>query len=203
MKRYLVVAGLAAAMIVVAPTPARAATVDPEAFHGHTADAVFNSTNGGVQTDADVVLTVGRATSAAAGGVAVPVSVLAVELTVSGGTEDLHAYGTAFLEPSEFTFDEATLTAASVHKTLQLGREDGTTMTVEVDVHWTGWGRYDSGRNGGFVVPGQYVLNVTTKNREFMSATGSVLEGSTNYTPEDTSGGYVQQVNYNSKLFTH
>jgi len=198
MRRSLTVAALAAAMFIVAPLPARAATVEPDSFHGYTADAVFNSSSGDVQTDADITLLIGKATNS--DGVAVPVSVLVVELWVG---DDFHAAGATSLEPQDYTFDTAKLTSASVHKTLTLSTEAGVQLTVIVDVEWMAWGRYDSGKNGGFVVPGEYILNVTTKNREFISATGSIVAGSTNYTPVPTSGGYVQQVNYNSKTFTH
>jgi hypothetical protein len=191
--RLLAVASLALVLMALA-LPARAAGAESlhVKFKGQTAQAEFSSTEGCVQTvvyvlasDGEFKTDPGGPAAASAGEVYLFQNDLCTQTRIFGG------FGFAMLEPDEFQIDEE-FTEATLTTTIEVSDGvTGRTIPLNVSVAWNGNGdtfRDDTRFHEN--TPGLRVnFHLDGIFRE-ATASGTVSDGTTNFTPEPALSGY-------------
>jgi hypothetical protein len=185
--RLLTVASLAVVLMALA-LPVRAAGAETlhVNFKGQTAQAEFSSTHGCVQTVVYVLASDGRFKTDPGGPEAASGAESYIfQSDVCTQTQLLAAYGFAVLAPSEFQIDQQ-FTAATLTATIEVFDDvSGTSIPVAVSVRWTGFGdTFSQDDRFHLKVPGLKVnFHLDGTFRE-ATASGSVSDGTTNFTPE-------------------
>jgi hypothetical protein len=186
--RLLTVVGLALVLLALA-LPARAAGAETlhVKFKGLTAQAEFSSTQGCVQTDVYVLASDGEFKTDPGGPAAASVAeVYLFQTDICTQTRLLGGFGFAELAPDAFQIDEE-FTAATLTATIEWSDfESGTSFPVHISMRWTGFGdtfsrdeRYRREDPPGVWV--NFHLNGTFRQA---TASGTVSDGTTNFTPE-------------------
>jgi len=185
--RLLTVVGLALVLMTHA-LPARAAGAETlhVKFQGRTAQAEFSSTEGCVHTVVYVLATDGRFKADPGGPEAGSAGETYLYQTdVCTQTQLRAAYGFAMLAPDEFQIDQQ-LTTATLTATIEVSDVvSGTSIPLNVSVSWRGSGNSFSEDTRFHVkVPGLKVnFHLDGTFRE-ATASGTVSDGTTNFTPE-------------------
>ena len=186
-RRLLAVVSLALVLMALA-LPARAAGVETQhvKFKGQTAQAQFSSTQGCVQTDVFVVASDGLAKLDPGGPEAVSGGETFIsQFDVCTQTQLRTAFGFAVLAPDEFQIDQQ-FTAASLTATIEVSDSvSGASFPVHVSVRWTGFG--DTFRDAYTTheeEPGFKVNSYFDGTFRQATASGTVSDGTTNFTPE-------------------
>src|SRR6266498_5224316 len=186
--RLLTVASLALVLLALA-LPARAAGAETlhVKFQGQTAQAEFSSAQGCVQTVVYVLATDGRFKTDPGGPeVASGGEVYVSQEDVCTQTQLVDAFGFAALAPDEFQIDEQ-LTAATLTATIEVSDfTSGISFPVHVSVSWTGFGDTFSQDDRFHVkeAPGVWVNFHLDGTFRQATASGTVSDGTTNFTPE-------------------
>lgn len=186
--RLLAVATLTLVLLGLA-LPARAAGAETlhVQFQGQTAQAEFSTTQGCVQTLVYVLATDGRfktdpgSPQAASGG-----EVYLSQFDVCTQTQLVDAFGFAVLAPDEYRIDEQ-FTTATLTATVEVSDvASGASFPVHVGVRWTGFGDTFSRdeRYRRQEAPGVWVNFHQDGTFRQATASGSVSDGTTNFTPE-------------------
>jgi len=173
-------------MAIVLPARADGAQTLHVNFKGQTAQAEFSSTQGCIQTVVYVLATDGRFKTDPGGPEAASGAESYIfQSDVCTQTQLLAAYGFAVLAPDEFQIDQQ-FTAASLTATIEVSDDvSGTSFPVAVSVRWTGFGDTFSQDNRFHLKePGLKVnFHLDGTFRE-ATASGTVSNGTTNFTPE-------------------
>jgi hypothetical protein len=185
--RLLAFASLALVpMALAVPAGAGAETLHVK-YQGLTAQAAFSSTQGCVQTIVYVLASDGRVKIDPGGPEAASGNTVFIYQTdVCTQTQLVDAHGHAFLTPDEFQIDDA-FSAATLTATVEVSDTiTGRSFPVHVSASWTGFGDTFSidERYRDEPAPGTWVnfhLNGTARQA---TAIGTVLDGTTNLTPE-------------------
>jgi len=186
--RLLTVVSLALGLMALA-LPARAAGAETRhvQFQGLTAQAEFSSTQGCVRTRAYVLATDGRVKTDPGGPEAASgAEVYLFQEDVCTQTRLLGGFGFVELAPDAFQIDKE-FTAATLTATIEWSDfESGTSFPVHISMRWTGFGDTfsDDERYRREDPPGVWVnfhLNGTFRQA---TASGTVSDGTTNFTPE-------------------
>lgn len=185
--RLLTVVSLALVLLVLA-LPARAAGAETlhVSFKGQTAQAEFSSTQGCVQTVVYVLASDGLAKTDPGGPEAASAGeVYVFQEDVCTQTQLVDAFGLAVLAPDEFQIDTQ-FTTATLIATIEVSDfTSGISFPVHVSVSWTGFGDTFSQddrfhvKTPGFKV--NFHLDGTFRQA---TASGTVSDGTTNFTPE-------------------
>jgi hypothetical protein len=187
--RLLLVVSLAMVLLAVA-LPARAAGAETLhlSFDGLTAEASFSGLDpsGCVSTHVGVFADDGRfRTGTGQPEVAATATIVVSQIDDCTGTLLLAGDGLAVLAPGEFQIDDK-LTAASLTATIEIfDFVSGTFLPVNVSVRWTGIGETFSSKDRLHqTFPGFKVLKRFDGTGRLAAASGTVSDGTTNFTPE-------------------
>jgi hypothetical protein len=187
--RLLLVVSLAVALLALA-VPARAAGAETLhlSFDGLTADASFNSQDpsGCVGTFASVTADDGHFRTGTG-----PLEKAATATIVVSQFDDctqtllVAAEGFAVLAPGQFQID-GKLTAATLTATIEvLDDVSGASFPVDVNLSWTGVGETFSSKDRFHqTFPGFKVLKRFDGTARGANSSGTVSDGTTNFTPE-------------------
>jgi hypothetical protein len=206
--RLLLVVTLAMVLLTLA-LPARAAGAETLhlSFNGHFADATFFSTDpsGCVSTEVFLLVTDGRSrTGTGQPEVASTALIIVSQADLCTQTELIAADGTAVLAPGQFQIDSL-LTAASLTATIEVfDFVSGASFPVEVNVSWTGGSGLTSARTHTRETFPGFKLNLR-EDRTFRhaTATGTVSDGTTNFTPEPATDAELASARSGEVLITH
>jgi hypothetical protein len=186
--RLLTVVSLAVVLMALAlPARANGAVTLHVSFKGQTAQAEFSSTQGCVQTVVYVLATDGRFKTDPGGPEAASgAEVYIFQSDICSQSQLLAAFGFAVLAPDEFQIGQQ-LTAASLTATIEVSDEvSGTSFPVAVSVRWAGFGDTfsDDERYRREEAPGVWVNFHLDGTFRQATASGTVSDGTTNFTPE-------------------
>lgn len=191
--RLLTVASLALVLLALA-LPARAAGAETlhVKFKGQTAQAEFSSTEGCVETTAYVLASVGEFKTDSGGrewGSAGEVYLFQSDLCTQ--TQLLGGYGIEMLMPGEFQIDEE-FTEATLNTTIEVtDRVAGRTIPLNVSVAWDGYGGTFSDDTRFHEDSPELRVNFHLAGTfRQATASGTVTDGTTNFTPEPAVTGY-------------
>jgi hypothetical protein len=206
--RLLLVVSLAMVLLALA-LPARAAGAETLhlSFAGQTADATFFSTDpsGCVSTEVFLLVTDGRSRDGTGQPeVASTALIIVSQADLCTRTELVAADGTAVLAPGQFQID-GQLTAASLTATIEVfDFVSGASFPVDVNVSWTGVGETASAKvRLHQTFPGFKVNQRTDRTFREATATGTVSDGTTNFTPEPTASAELASVKQGEVDITH
>jgi hypothetical protein len=186
--RLLAVASLTVLVLALAlPAGAAPAETLHFSFKGRLAEAFFSSTDasGCVLTEVYVAADDGRVKIDPGGAEAESAAVIFIsQFDTCTGTQLGAAEGTALLAPGAFQIDKE-LTAATLSATIEVfDSVSDTSFPVQVNVSWTGVG--DTTREkqrSHLTAPGfKSIIRVDGTSRE-ATASGTVTDGTTNFTP--------------------
>jgi hypothetical protein len=187
--RLLAVASLAFVLMALT-LPARAAPAETLhfSFKGQFAEALFSSTDpsGCVVTEVFVAADDGRVKTGPGMPEVESVAFIFIsQFDVCTQTQLLAADGFAVLAPDAFQIDRQ-LTAATLTATIEVfDFVSGTSFPVEVNVSWTGFGDTFSVKDRFHLkAPGFKVNSRFDGTFRDATASGTVTDGTTNFTPE-------------------
>jgi hypothetical protein len=206
--RLLLVVSLALALMALA-LPARAAGAETLhfSFAGQTADATFFSTDpsGCVSTEVFLLVTDGRSKSGSGPPTVAPSAIIIVsQADTCTQTVLIAADGTAVLAPGQFQIDNQ-LTAATLTATIEVfDFVSGASFPLEVNVSWTGVGGLSSSKTHVHqTFPGFKVNRRDDRTFRDATASGTVSDGTTNFTPEPTTEAELASVKNGEVDITH
>jgi len=189
MKRLLLSVVMLLSMLVTAlPAHAAGAETLHFSFKGQEAEAVFISTDpsGCVETFVDVFAVDGRTKFGPGQPTAESVAFLFIsEFDVCNDVQLVAADGFAILTPDQFQIDKQ-ITAATLNATIEVfDFVSNTTFPVDVSISWVGEGPTTSVKDHFQVKAPGFKVN-SRANGTFRDATasGTVSDGTTNFTPE-------------------
>jgi hypothetical protein len=116
----------------------------------------------------------------------------------------LQADGFAFLEPADFQIDD-NLNSATLDTTIELtDLNSGVTFSVEVNLRWAGTGRTTTETIHEHIEQAGYkVIQRGTATVRAATATGTVTDGTTNFTPEPASEAALASIKDGVLEITH
>ena len=204
--RLLAVVSLAFVLMALA-VPARAAPAETLhfRFQGQTAEAFFSSIEGCVATDVFVFAVDGSIkTGPGRPTVESTASIFISQFDVCTGTELLAADGFAVLAPGEFQIDQQ-LTAATLTATIEVfDFVSGTSFPVDVNVSWTGFGdTFSQKQRSHFTAPGFKANSRFDGTFRQATASGTVTDGTTNFTPEPAVFAQLGSVKQGEVIIIH
>jgi len=192
--RLVLVVSLAVAVLALA-VPARAVGTETLhfSFDGLFADATFGSTDpsGCVSTVVDLLANDGRSRTGT-GQPEVAASAIIIVSQFDNCTQTLlvAADGSAVLGPGALQIDNK-LTAASLTATIEVfDFVSGASFPVDVNVSWTGVGGTTSARTHiRQTLPGFKINERFDRTFREATASGTVSDGTTNFTPQPAAAG--------------
>jgi hypothetical protein len=187
MKRLLLILALALSALVATPASAAGAETLHFSFKGQTADAFFSSVDpsGCVFTEVGVFAVDGRVKETGHPAVSSEAFIFISQFDACTDTLLLAADGSATLAPGEFQIDQQ-LTTASLNTTIEVfDFVSGTSFPVDVSVSWTGVGAtFRIKDHFQIKTPGFKVNSRFDGTFREATASGTVSDGTTNFTPE-------------------
>jgi len=187
MKRLVLSVAVLLSMLVTAlPAHAAGAETLHFSFRGLEAEAFFDSVDGCVETSVDVFAVDGRTKSGPGQPAAESVAAIFIsQFDVCTGGLLLAADGFATLTPNQFQIDKQ-LTAATLNATIEVTDfVSGTVFPVDVSVSWTGTGAIVTVKDRfHLTAPGFKVNSRFDGTTRDATASGTVSNGTTNFTPE-------------------
>ncbi len=201
-RRVLMLVGMGACALLGAGT-AQAAGSEHYSVRGSMAEAGFDSQAGCIDTSAYVFGANGRVKQTGR-----PASATEVDLYVSQYnvcTDEYISFAYGSLQPSG---DELrirkNLSSATLNATVQVTDQNDNTYPVQVDVTWTGVGSATK-QHGHNVYSTDGFKESTTYSGVFRDATasGTITDGQTNYTPEPAAWADIGKNSFNDIVVVH
>jgi hypothetical protein len=199
---------IAVLAMAVSASPVHAASETSHvSFQGQTAHATFQSTDPGgcLVTSAFVLATDGRTKTGPGGSLAESVALVSVsQFNPCTDTQLLGADGSAVLAADDFQMDSR-LTAATLDSRIELfDFVSGTSFPVDVSLAWTGSGDTVTEKSHFLLdAPGLKVNLRSSAIRRGGTATGTVTDGTTNFTPEPSAFAQLLSAKIGEVTITH
>jgi hypothetical protein len=188
MKRLVLAVALLLSMFVTA-LPAHAAGAETRHFSlkGQFATAVFHTvdSSGCIETVVSVIAEDGRTKQANPPEATLRAMVELFQFDSCSGKLLLSAFGLATLTPDQFQIDKQ-FNTATLNATIEVADfVSGNTFPVDVSVRWTGSGDIIRDKNHVHLKEPGFKLNARfTGTSRNATASGTVSDGTTNFTPQ-------------------
>jgi hypothetical protein len=188
MKRFMLAVTLLLNMVVTA-LPAHAAGAETRHFNfkGQFAEAVFDTvdSSGCIETFVTVIAEDRRIKQAGPAEATLRAMVDLFQIDSCSGKLLLSAFGLATLTPDQFQIDKQ-FNAATLNATIEVTDSlSSNTFPVNVSVRWTGSGDIVTVKNHDHLKEPGFKLNARfTGTSRNATASGTVTDGTTNFTPQ-------------------
>jgi len=186
MKRlWLIIALLLSMLVTALPAHAAGAATLHFSFTGQFAEAAFDNVDGCIETFVYVEAVDGRIKQTGHPEVISQALVVIEQFDNCAGVELMFALGVATLTPDQFQIDKK-ITTATLNATIEVTDFDsGNTFPVDVSVSWTGSGPTVTEKDRFHIKGPGFKVN-SRFNGTFRDATasGTVSDGTTNFTPQ-------------------
>jgi hypothetical protein len=208
MRTRLLLAVSLALVLMALALPARAAGAETQHFslNGLFADAIFSSTDpsGCVSTVVDLLASDGSTKSGSGRPEATTTLIIVSQADLCTQTELIAASGRAVLAPGQLQIDNQ-LTAASLTATIEVfDFVSGASFPLNINVNWTGVGETESTKSRVHqTFPGFKVLKRLDRTFRHATASGTVSDGTTNFTPEPTTEAELASLRQGDLDITH
>jgi hypothetical protein len=190
MKPFVLAVALLLSMLVTAPAHAAGAETQHFRFKGQFAEAVFQTvdSSGCIKTIVTIIANDNRIKLAGQPEAAARGEIDLFQVDNCAGRLLVSAFGLAMLTPDQFQIDKQ-LNAATLSATIEVTDVvSGNAFPVDVSVNWTGCGDTVSDKSHDHLKEPGFKRNArltgTVRNA---TASGSVSDGTSNFTPQPAS----------------